>query len=267
MIFRSVILVLLMSIFSFLNGQGFQAPQTRMPNSLIKDFLQMHMEYPTKARTNNEQGVVIINFKIDKDGTISEKKLTKQVSELVDSAAIDLFDLILWEPATYLGKTIDGENEFKIKYNIKRYEGLVKKRGYDEIPFPYTPASNSLKIYTVKELDIAPEPIFDSTYKTPQEFIVQNLVLPDAALKLNLTGKVKLRFIIEANGLPSNIMIIEPLGGGCTEEAIRLVQMIKWMPGIKQNEAVRTCYNLSFKFDPADEIKNKHIPNQSNSGI
>jgi protein TonB len=132
---------------------------------------------------------------------------------------------------------------------------------------PFEPVSSSLTIYTVKELDKAPEALLDSTYKSAQEFITQNLVLPEAALKLNLIGYVKLRFVIEPNGLPSNLMVIEPLGGGCTEEAIRIVQLLKWFPGIKNQEAVRTCYNLSFKFDPADEIKSKVIPNQSNTGI
>lgn len=250
-----------------LNGQGYQAPQTRMPNNLIKSFIQSHMVYPEEAIAHKEEGTVIIVFDIDKNGKLSNTKVTKSVSKEVDSAAVKLFELILWNPSTYLGKTMDGSSEFKIKYNIKRYETLVKKRGYTQIQLPYEPLSKSLKIYTVKELDVAPEAIYDSTYKSPQDFITQNLVLPDAALKLNMTGDVKLRFLIEVNGLPSNIMVIEPLGGGCTEEAIRIVQLMKWIPGIKNNEAVRTCYNLSFKFDPADEIKSKHIPNQSNSGI
>lgn len=261
------IAVLLSFTLSNLNGQGYQAPHTRMPNNLIKSFIQRHMVYPEEAMTQKEEGTVIIAFDIDKNGRISNTKVTKSVSEIVDKTAIKLFELILWNPSKYLGKTMDGSSEFKIRFNIKRYETLVKKRGYDQIKLPYEPLSKSLKIYTVRELNIAPEAIFDSTYKSHQNFITQNLALPDAALKLNMTGDVKLQFLIEVNGLPSNIMVIESLGGGCTEEAIRIVQLMSWVPGIKNNEAVRTCYNLSFKFDPADEIKSKHIPNQSNSGI
>lgn len=268
MIIRTSILsVILFSFLMYLNGQGYQPPHTRMPNNIVKAFIQMHMEYPASAIAKHEEGTVLISFTISKDGRVTDVEIDKSISTAVDSAAVHLFNRILWEPAKYLGKPIDGQSDFKIKYNIKRYTSTVKKRGYDEIPLPFEPISNSLKIYTVKELDKAPEANIDSTYNSAQDFITQNLVLPDAALKLNLTGFVKLRFVVEPNGLPSNIMVIEPLGGGCTEEAIRIVQEIKWLPGIKNNEAVRTCYNLSFKFDPADEIKNKHIPNQSNSGI
>lgn len=268
MYYHRIILGSFLVLLSFLAfGQGYQAAETRMPNNLIKDFIQMHIEYPDEAFKNKEEGVVFINFKINKEGSVSEITIDQSVSKSVDDAALKLFNRILWKPATYLGKPIDGESNFKIKYNIKRYVSLTKKRGYDKIPLPHEPISELLEIYTVKELDKAPEAIINDNYSSVQEFITQNLKLPDAALKLNLTGYVKIRFIIEPYGLPSNIMVIEPLGGGCTEEAIRIVQMIKWMPGIKHNEAVRTCYNLAFKFDPANEIKSKHIPNQSNTGI
>jgi TonB family protein len=268
MFYRTTLLsaIFIISLLS-LKGQEYQAPQTRMPNNLIKDFIHTHIEYPESALNNKEEGTVLISFTVNKEGRVTDKEFVKSVSESIDSAALKLFNMILWEPAKYIGKPVDGTNEFKIKYSIKRYSSIVKKRGYDKIPLPFEPVSSSLTIYTVKELDKAPEALLDSTYKSAQEFITQNLVLPEAALKLNLIGYVKLRFVIEPNGLPSNLMVIEPLGGGCTEEAIRIVQLLKWFPGIKYQEAVRTCYNLSFKFDPADEIKSKVIPNQSNTGI
>ena len=260
-------LAIILLPFTAIYGHGYEAPRTRMPNNIVKPFINAHIEYPKSAFEKGEEGVVLIAFTIDKDGRISDVHVEKSVSQAIDSAAVHLFNLILWEPAKYYGKAVTGESNFKIRYSIKRYKSLVKKRGYNKIPLLFEPLNQSLKIYTVKELDIAPKAVVDSIYHSTQDFIVQNLELPDAALKLNLTGYVKLRFIIEANGLPSNIMIVEPLGGGCTEEAIRVVQMIKWIPGIKNDEAVRTCYNLSFKFDPADVIKSKDIPNQSNTGI
>jgi TonB family protein len=248
-------------------GQDYQSPETQMPKNLISNFIRMHMQYPEQALKNNEEGTVTIDFTVNNAGEVISKKIAKSVSPTVDSAALRLFSLILWEPAKYLGESVEGESDFKVKYNIKHYQSLVKKRGYDQFLSPYKPVSTSLRIYTVKELDKAPEAIIDPTYKSVREFIISNLSIPEAALKLNVTGIVKLRFIIEANGLPSNIMVIQPLGGGCTEEAIRITQIIKWIPGIKDGEAVRTSYNLSFTFKPSDEIKNKEIPNQSNPGI
>jgi TonB family protein len=264
---RIYLLALLFATAANLKSQGFQPPETRMSGTLVNDFIKMHMQYPEEAIKNKEEGIVLILFNINKEGVISDIKFQKSVSPLVDSAALRLFNLVLWEPAKYMGRPVDGSGEFKIRYKIKHYKSLVKKRGYDQFRLPFEPISTAQKIYTIKELDIAPEAITDSSYQSIRDFIVENIQIPEAALKLHLTGEVKLRFIIETNGLPSNIMVIEPLGGGCTEEAERIVEMIRWIPGIKSNEAVRTCYNLSFTFKPPDEIKSKHIPNQSNPGI
>jgi len=263
------IFTFLFLIFSvkFLSGQVYQPPKPKMTKNLVNDFIRAQMQYPEQARKNNEEGTVLIDFKVDKAGNIISRNVTRSVSPVIDSAAVRLFSLILWEPAKYSGEPVEGESEFKLKYNIKRYESLVKKRGYDQFLLPYEPVSSSFRIFTVKELDKAPEAIIDPAYHSIKDFILQNLTLPEAAQKLHLAGEVRLQFIIETNGLPSNIMIIQPLGGGCTEEAIRITQMIGWNPGIKDGEAVRTCYNLSFIFKPPDEIKSKEIPNQSNPGI
>ena len=229
--------------------------------------MKMHLEYPPNAILRGEEGTVKISFIVDGKGKLIRSEVSTSVSGSVDSAALKLFRKILWNPAIVSGQPRAIESEFKIKYNIKKYNSLVKKRAYNQLPEPFLPMDSSLEIYTVKELDRAPEAILDSIYPTVQGYIANNLEFPEAALKLTIKGVAQLRFVIEPCGLPSNIMIIEAVGGGCTEEAIRIVQQLKWNPGIRQSLAVRTCYNISIKFDPAENLKNKHIPNQSNSGM
>jgi len=249
------------------NGQGYEAPKTKMTQTLLKDFIRTHMEYPAPAVNAKKEGVVEITYHLDKNGKVTDTHITRSVSPEVDSSALKLFRLILWEPAKQYGLPVNSESTFKIRYNIKKYRSWVKKRKYDSIPLPYRPVSSSLKIYSLKELDQVPTPILQGSYPSLQDFIVSQLKMPEDAVKLHITGTVKLRFVIETNGFPSNIVVIEPLGGGCSEEAVRVVQMIRWMPGIKNNEAVRTCYDLSFTFRPPDELRDKNIPNQTNSGL
>jgi TonB family protein len=238
-----------------------------MTNNVLKKFINTHLVYPPEALQNNEQGVVKIEYYIDKEGHITSKKVVSSVSPQIDSSALHLFDLILWKPAYYYGKPREGQGEFKIKYNVGRYESLVKKRGYDQLPEPFENIDGSGKIFTLKNLDFAPEANLDSIYSSVQDFIVKNLEYPEAAAKLSIAGDVKLRLVIETSGLPSNIMIMEAVGGGCTEEAIRIVQQLKWIPGVKDDLAVRTCYDISIRFDPADQLKNKHIPSQTNTSM
>jgi TonB family protein len=234
---------------------------------LMKEFMNKHIQYPRAALKRGEQGTVRITFETDRKGKVIKRSVSQSVSPTVDSAALSLFDLILWEPATYYGKPKNGNGEFKIKYNISKYQSLVKKRGYDIYELPYFPVDSSLEVFGIKDLDKTPDAILDSNYKSIPEFIGNNLEFPDAAAKLNIEGDVKLKFVIEANGLPSNITVMQTVGGGCTEEAIRILNLIEWMPGVHENMAVRTCYYLTIHFDAAEELKNKYIPNQTSSGI
>jgi TonB family protein len=268
MTFRYVIPVLLLCfISSLVFSQATEPPKPVMTKILLKDFLSMHLQYPEEAIDRGEQGTVRITFETDREGKVLRRAVIQSVSPSVDSAALSLFDMILWEPAKYYGKPKNGNGEFKIKYNISRYESLVKKRGYDLYSISVDTVDKSGEIFTIKELDKSPEAILDSSYKTVPNFIKQNLEFPEAAAKLNIEGDVKLRFVIETNGLPSNITVVQTVGGGCTEEAIRILNLIKWEPGIHENMAVRTCYYLSIKFDAPEELRNKHIPNQTSSGI
>lgn len=260
-------ILFLSSLFLLTKAQSFEPPKPKMNKNVLKGFIQMHIEYPAESIENGEEGNIIILFSVDKEGTVLTRSIKQSVSKAVDSAALRLFSFILWKPATEYGLPLKSENEFKIRYATGKYKALVKKRGYNKIEYPVKPYDLSGEIYTFKQLDKAPQALLDNSHKNVQDFIIRQLNYPETATRFSITGRVKLSFVIEVSGLPSNILVIKPVGGGCTEEAIRIVRLIKWIPGILDGKAVRTCYNLSIKFNPADELKNKNIPSQSNTGI
>lgn len=64
--------------------------------------------------------------------------------------------------------------------------------------------------------------------KALDEFIKKNLKYPVEAIKEKIEGTVKLKFDIDHKGHTSNIVVEHGIGGGCDEEAIRLVGMLKF---------------------------------------
>jgi len=46
----------------------------------------------------------------------------------------------------------------------------------------------------------------------------------------------------------TNIHPVNAVAGGCTEETIRVLKLIKWNPGINNNQAVRTQAEIAVKF-------------------
>ena len=59
------------------------------------------------------------------------------------------------------------------------------------------------------------------------KYIKENLQYPKEALSKNIQGKVFLKYEVNEKGDVHNIFIINSLGYGCDEEAIRLVKILK----------------------------------------
>jgi protein TonB len=110
-----------------------------------------------------------------------------------------------------------------------------------------------------------PSPIFTTPAINLAGYIAANLKYPEAAIKQNLSGNVKLGFVVEPHGKISNLMILNSLGAGCNEEAIRLVRLIKWMPGIKNDLAVRTRMSISINFSLESGPEGNFNPNIKSS--
>ncbi len=84
-------------------------------------------------------------------------------------------------------------------------------------------------------------------------FLGNNLRYPSEAREKNIMGRVVVQFVVEKNGTITNIKTLKDIGGGCGEEAIRIINLmnvmnIKWNPGITQGVPVRVNMVLPVQF-------------------
>ena len=80
-------------------------------------------------------------------------------------------------------------------------------------------------------------------------YIARNIRYPEAAKKEKIEGRVFVTFVIEKDGQVSSAKILRDIGGGCGEEAIRVVKsMPKWKPGTQNGQPVRVQFNLPVSF-------------------
>ncbi len=80
-------------------------------------------------------------------------------------------------------------------------------------------------------------------------FLKRAVRYPQAALQAGVQGVVVVVFIIEPDGTLSNIKIEKGIGGGCDEEAIRVVRIMpKWDPGRRQGRSVRVMVRMPIVF-------------------
>jgi len=80
-------------------------------------------------------------------------------------------------------------------------------------------------------------------------YIVSHMRYPEAARAANMTGKVIVRFVVNEDGTVSDAKVIQGIGGGCDEEAIRVINsMPKWKPGKQNGIAVKVYCSVPINF-------------------
>ncbi len=82
-----------------------------------------------------------------------------------------------------------------------------------------------------------------------EEYLGNNLRYPESARSNNIDGRVVVQFVVNEDGSVSNVTLARGIGGGCDEEAIRIVSaMPKWKPGKQNGKAVKVLFTLPIKF-------------------
>lgn len=98
--------------------------------------------------------------------------------------------------------------------------------------------------------DVEEEPEFEGGVENLYYYLNRNIKFPQAALEGECQGKVIVRFVVETDGSISNIEVTKDIGGGCGEEAVRVIkEMPKWKPGKVNGKPVRVIFSLPISFE------------------
>ena len=101
------------------------------------------------------------------------------------------------------------------------------------------------EIFQVVEQD----PEFPGGIEALMKYLQQNIKYPQLARENNITGRVYVTFVVEKDGSVTGVRVLRDIGGGCGQEAIRVVKsMPKWTPGKQRGKNVRVQYNLPVNF-------------------
>jgi periplasmic protein TonB len=101
------------------------------------------------------------------------------------------------------------------------------------------------EIFTVVE----EQPGYPGGEEARISYLQQNIKYPEEAKELGIQGKVFVTFVVEVDGSITDVRVLRGIGGGCDEEAIRVVKsMPKWVPGKQRGVPVRVQFNLPIKF-------------------
>ncbi len=92
-------------------------------------------------------------------------------------------------------------------------------------------------------------PSYPGGEKALLEYVAKNIKYPQIARETGIQGRVFVGFVVEPDGSVSNVKILRGIGGGCDEEAMRVIKSLaKWKPGKQRGKAVRVSYQIPVVF-------------------
>ncbi|HAQ65738.1 MAG TPA: hypothetical protein DCR43_07810 [Bacteroidales bacterium] len=236
---------------AFLNGSWVAAQDEPAAyigsQSQFRDYLNAEMYYPEIARVQNLNADIRVDFLVKASGEVVAAIASGKESDVFGDEAIRLVRRAIWRPGVAWGKAADMKTYVTISFSYKKYQRCVRRRGYD---FPTTDslqADTSIKVYETRQTD-APATALLKIGENLGQYLNKNLHYPEAARKQSISGRVKVRFVIEPAGYAAHYIVEEGVNGGCTEEALRLISEMHWKPAMKNGIAVRSWYFMSFGF-------------------
>lgn len=196
----------------------------------LYQFLESNLQYPFAAKYTKVQGEVYVKFIINEDGTISNIETTgTPIGGGCEEEAIRVVRAMpKWTPGYINGQAVASFYTLPLRFTFK--------------------GDHSDRRTTLSTPDQSPQ--FPGGNEGLFQYLATNIVIPQEAKDLGIEGTVTVKFIVDAGGMVVNVRTVGPLlGGGCEEEAIRLItQMPKWKPGFLDGEPVNVSYQIPIRF-------------------
>jgi periplasmic protein TonB len=92
-------------------------------------------------------------------------------------------------------------------------------------------------------------PIFPGGDKAMFKYLADNIKYPLKARETGVEGKVLIGFTLTNEGFVANVYVKSGIGGGCDEEARRVVaSMPQWVPATQMGKKVAIQFTLPITF-------------------
>lgn len=140
-------------------------------------------------------------------------------------------------------KTVDELKDTKAQISIADVKGSDDANAVDVA---------DLKVVEEEEKPLTfveQQPEFPGGLEAMQKFLGENIKYPSIASEMGISGKVTVQFVVDKHGKIGNIKVLRGIGGGCDEEAVRVVKaMPAWRPGRQNGKEVSVFFVLPVSF-------------------
>ncbi len=188
-------------------------------------------EWRTYERVEIDLGVLEIDFIEEEDIPITRQEQPPPPPPPEPSQELIIVD-----------DDVELEEEFTIDIDADVFQEVQE---FTPIIFEEEEEFEEDVIFTVVE----DQPEFPGGEVARQRFLEENLRYPQMAREAGIQGTVFVTFVVETDGSVTDVRILRGIGGGCDEEAVRVVRMMpRWEPGRQRGQPVRVQFNMPIRF-------------------
>ncbi len=236
-------------------AQGFETWNPKGGQRAADLFFEQEMRYPPAAYEAAIGGDVMLGVTIRNDGSVDTIRVLRTLTQECDAEAIRLVRHLQWEVAKGVEEHRSEERQFKVPFDHKRYKRWLKERHARTDSIFTLPASGDMNVHGQRNVTTMARPLIKGGMKALPNHLAQELKYPQQALRYSLEGEVVVDFVVEPSGSLSNLHAVKDVGGGCTDEALRLLRATPWAPAILNGERVRSSMQVSIQFKLPKEVR------------
>ena len=214
-------------------------------------YLSKNIKYPTEAMEKEIQGRVIVQFIVEKDGSITEAKVVRGVDPALDKEALRVINSMpKWTPGKHAGEAVN------VKYTVPI---MFKIPGKDsDIIEVKDKNGNTIGAGTKREAQVDENgvymvcdemPTFPGGMRECMNYLSKSIKYPAEAIDKKIQGRVIVQFVVKEDGSISEAKVVRGIDPLLDKEALRVTNsMPKWTPGKQDGKAVSVKYTIPISF-------------------
>ncbi len=212
----------------------------------LMKYLTDNIRYPEAAKKAGIQGRVIVQFVVDKDGSIKNVRTLRGVNSDLDAEAIRVIQSMpKWKPGTQKGEPVKVKYTIPVMFRIPTAPVDANIGETVVVAKNESAASVTGDVYEV--VDKMPE--FPGGMVGLMQYLSKNIKYPADARTKGKEGRVIVSVIINTKGKATNPTIIKSVDPSLDAEALRVAgTMPDWVPGTKNGIPVNVKYTFPVTF-------------------
>ena len=221
-----------------------QMPQYTGGEEAMMKYVAENIKYPQAAKDKNISGRVFVGFIVEKDGSVSTVKVLRGIGGGCDEEAVRVISSMpKWKPGIKDGKPVRVSYMMPLTFKLTEGQPAKPSKKADTNKPDMKPDKNG--VYQIVE----EMPVFPGGEQALMDYVSKNVVYPKEAQEKGISGRVFVGFIVEKDGSVSDVKVLRGIGGGCDEEAVRVISGLpKWKPGKQEGKPVRVSYQMPINF-------------------